>query len=570
MPDLNIVIAGGAGQGVQSAAGILGKTLFRLGYFVHAAQDYQSRVRGGHNFMAIRFSDRPLDAPVRRTDFLLALNAESIAIHLPHLPPQGLVLCMEKDKGGLADPRIRALSEQVGPEAARSEKFVAIKLLGMLFTLLGFGPETLRGAARSEFEKRLKPEVLQANLEAIDAASAAVEARDLRPLPFQAQPLGDHLLISGSDAMALGMIAAGVGVFFSYPMTPATPLLNTLAQYGPKVGIAVEQVEDEVSALNAAVGASYAGARAAVASSGAGMCLMSEAMGLAGITETPVVIVDGQRSGPSTGMATRTEQGDLLFVIHASHGEFPRAVLAPAGIDDAFHLTAEAFNIADRWQVPVFVMSDLFFADKEGTVREFDLSRVTIDRGAIAPEPAAPELLRRYEVTESGVSPRAFPVLSQWIVACDSHEHDEVGHLTDNVENRRRQFAKRMRKLAGIAASFPGPEVLGAPADDLVVCWGSTAGPALEAAEILRARGRKIAVAVFRHLYPLNLERVRQALAGFRRIVSLEGNYSGQLGKLLQMEACIPIHRHIGKVDGRPFTVEDVLESVEKILGGES
>ena len=570
MSDLNIVVAGAAGQGVQSAAGILGQTLFRLGFFVNTTQDYQSRVRGGHNFMRIRFSDKPLCASVRRTDFLLALNQESLEIHMSNLSENGLALCMEKDSGDPDDPRLRPLSGDVGPDSAKSEKFVGIKLLAMLFTMLGFKPDTLRGAVTAQFQKKLKKEVLQANLDAIDAVSSSVDRNDIHPVPFKPASTKSLLLLSGSESLALGMVAGGVSVYFGYPMTPATPLLNAMGQFGPKVGIAVEQVEDEIAALNAAIGASYAGARAATGSSGAGMCLMSEAMGLAGVTETPVVIVDGQRAGPATGMATRTEQSDLLFVIHASHGEFPRAVIAPATIEDAFYMAAEAFNIADQWHVPVFLMEDMAFADTACTMEEFDLSKVTIDRGPLAPEPDTPQLLRRYEVTDSGVSPRAFPAISKWIVACDSHEHDETGHLTDNIENRNRQNAKRMRKLKGMASGFPGPEIIGAPAEDLLICWGSTAGPVLEATERLRAQGRKIAVAIFRYIFPMNVDRVRSALSGFQRIFSVEGNYTGQLGKLIQMETCIKIHGHIGKTDGRLFTVEDVLDRVEKVLGGES
>jgi len=570
MSALSILIAGAAGQGVQSAAAILGKTLHRLGFFVYTTQDYQSRVRGGHNFMQIRFSDEPLGASVRGNNFLLALNNESLGIHLPNLALDGLALCMDADRGDVQDPRLRPLAADVGPDSARGEKFVGVKFLSMLFTLLGFSPETLRQAVELQFKKKLKPEVLQANLDAIDAVASTVDTGDIRAIPFPPVPKKDHLLLTGNDAIALGMVAAGVGVYVGYPMTPSTSILNALAGYGPQVGIAVEQVEDEISALNAAIGASYAGARAATGSSGAGMGLMAEAMGLAGITETPVVIVNAQRAGPSTGMATRTEQSDLLFVIHASHGEFPRAVIAPASAEDAFYLTTEAFNIADRWHVPVFIMDDMAFADAESTVPSFDLSRVRIDRGPLAPEPDGVQLLRRYEVTGSGVSPRAFPVLSRWLVACDSHEHDEVGRMSDDRENRIRQFEKRMRKQEGIAGEFPGPEIVGTPAEDLVICWGSTVGPVLEATRILRARGVSVAAGVFRHLYPMNRERVQEALAGFRRIFSVEGNYTGQLGRLVQAETCTQIHGHIGKVDGRPFTVEDVVERIEEALGGAS
>lgn len=568
MEHINVVIAGAAGQGVQSAGEILGKTLLRLGYHVFITQDYQSRVRGGHNFLSVRFSDAPLAAPVRRADYLLALNEESVGLRLGELGPEGLAFCLEADKGANADPRLRVLPDSVGPAAARGEKYAAVKLLSMLFASLGFRPEVLSGSVKKLFEGKLKPEALQANLDSVSAVSSFIDARDIRPPDFKPAPAPDRMLISGNDAVALGMAAAGIGVYAGYPITPSTSILNALGTAGPKLGIAVEQAEDEIAALNLAIGASYAGARAACGSSGPGLSLMAEAIGLAGITETPVVIYDGQRSGPSTGMATRTEQSDLLSLVHSSHGEFPRAVLSPATHADSFYLAAEAFNIADAWQVPVFFTNDLGQAGAECTLEEFDVSRVRIDRGLFAPEPPEPAMLARYAVTDSGVSPRALPCLSKWLVSCDSHEHDENGHLTDNAANRVAQHAKRMRKLAGMAASFPGPEIIDPGRKVCVIAWGSTVGPLLEAKALLKEKGIEFSVAVFRYLYPLNAEKVRAALKGFSRLVTFEQNYSGQLGKLLRMEAGLDITVHIGKYDGRNLTVEDAVSLLESGLKG--
>jgi len=568
MKHLNIVIAGAAGQGVQSAGEILGKTLLRLGYHVFITQDYQSRVRGGHNFLSVRFSDAPLAAPVRRADYLLALNEESIGLRLGELAPEGLAFCLEADKGSQADQRLRVLPDSVGPAAAKGEKFAAVKLLSMLFASLGFSPDILSGSVSKLFEGRLKPEALQANLDAVTAVSAFIDARDVRPLDLKPVPAANRMLLSGNDAAALGMVAAGIGVYSGYPITPSTSILNALGTAGPKLGIAVEQAEDEIAALNLAIGASYAGARAACGSSGPGMSLMAEAIGLAGITETPVVIYDGQRAGPSTGMATRTEQGDLLSLVNISHGEFPRAVLSPATHEDSFYLAAEAFNIADAWQVPVFFTNDLGQAGSERTLEEFDISKVRIDRGLFAPEPAEPEMLARYAVTDSGVSPRAVPGLSKWLVSCDSHEHDEHGHLTDEPANRVSQHAKRMRKLAGMAAAFPGPELINPGREVCLIAWGSTVGPLLEARQLLEEKGLDFSVAVFRYLYPLDPAKVREALKGFKRLVTLEQNYSGQLGRLLRMECGVETQKHIGKYDGRNLTVEDAVALLEAGLKG--
>jgi len=567
MTDINVVIAGAAGQGVQGAATILGKVLLRSGFYLYTTQDAQSRIRGGHNFSSIRFSDRPLDAGVRRIDFLLALNNESLARHMGKLESEGMAFCVAGTEGDLADGRLLVLDGKLGPEGAGRPQFNGVKLLAMLAGRLGLSRQVLGEVVRERFGKTKGEAIIDLNLQAIDAVFASIQQGTSRPVALPASKADNRMLVSGHEAVALGMIGAGIGVYAGYPMSPSTAIMNILAENGPALGIAAEMAEDEIAAINMAIGASYAGVRAAVGTSGAGVSLMTEAIGLAGISETPLVIVDGQRSGPSTGMATRTEQSDLLFVVHASQGEFPRAVLAPADQEDCFYLTAEAFNIADQWQLPVFVMTDHNLADSQATLEEYDLSRLTIDRGAMASDPGKVLELRRYEITPSGVSPRALPVVSQWLVAQDSHEHDEFGRLTDNPENRVNQVDKRMRKLAGMAASFPGPEVIHPKATTMLLCWGSTVGPVKEALEILRARGYDLGAAIFRYLYPMNRERVRAALADKKRLLTIEANYTGQLGKLVLLETGLATAGHIAKYDGRLFTVEDVLARVVEVLG---
>ncbi len=564
----NIVIAGAAGQGVESALVLAGKSLLKAGFHIFISADYQSRVRGGHNFMRIRFGDQPLAAAVSTINYLLALNEESLTRHLPNLTNEGLAFVMADDGLNVADQRVVKIPAEAGPTTAKTDTFTGIKLLALLFTELSLSPEILKESVRQQFAKKLSPKLLQTNIDTISELARFFTDRPVQPLPFSSSPDPQRMLVNGNDAIALGMVAAGIGVYTAYPMTPSTSVMNVLADCGPQMGIAVEQVEDEIAALNAALGASYAGARAATGSSGAGICLMAEAIGLAGIGEIPIVIFDAQRSSPATGMATRTEQADLLFVAHVSHGDFPRLIIAPAGHSESFYLTAEAFNLADYWQIPVFILSDQAQASSERSVNEFDLEKVTIDRGAIAKEPQSAEMLRRYEVTETGISPRAFPQFSKWLISCDSHEHNEIGQVSDDIENRNRQHNKRMRKLANLAATLPGPEIIGAPADNLLICWGSTVGPVLEAAEKLRTQGHNFAVAIFQYLYPLNRERIEKALAPFKEIYTIEGNYSGQLGKLLQMETNVRISSHIGKTDGRLFTVEDVVQSLTELVGG--
>ncbi len=570
MNDINVVIAGAAGQGVQGAATILGKVLQRTGFHLSITEDAQSRIRGGHNFSSVRFADRPLNAGVKRIDFLLALNRESLPLHLGELTPQGRACCLQGMEGDVADGRLLVLPTEVGPEEARRPQFAGVKLVAMLAGMLGLSDQLLIEVVAEQLGKSKGGAIVELNRQAIGAVFAARHEGDLPPPLVPGEPARNQLLVSGHEAVAMGMIAAGIGVYAGYPISPATAILNLLSENGPALGVAVEMVEDEIAACNIAIGAAYAGVRAATGTSGAGISLMTEAIGLAGITETPLVIVDGQRSGPSTGMATRTEQSDLLFVVHASQGEFPRAVLAPTGPEDAFYLTTEAFNLADQWQVPVFVLTDHHLATAQATVTEYELGRVTIDRGEMAPEPDEVQALARYAVTASGVSPRAVPVVSKWLVAQDCHEHNERGIVTDNPQNRERQMAKRMRKLTGMAASFPGPEVIHPEAATLILCWGSTVGPVLEAVEELRGQGHDLGVAFFRHLFPMNRARVRAALPAEKRLLTVEGNYTGQLGKLLLLETGLATHGHIGKIDGRLFTVEDVVVRVTEFLEGAS
>jgi 2-oxoglutarate ferredoxin oxidoreductase subunit alpha len=493
------------------------------------------------------------------------LNEESLSRHRNDLTEDGSIFCVEEVAGNFQDDRLQVLPAELGPEEARNPKFYGIKLLALLTCRLGLSQDLLAQVIRERFADKGE-KLIDLNLQVIAAVFDSPWPKEKQAAGLSMITAESRLLISGHEAVALGMIAAGVGVYASYPISPSTAILNVLAECGPELGITVEIAEDEIGAANLAIGASYAGVRAAVGTSGAGISLMCEAIGLAGITETPLVLVDGQRSGPATGMATRTEQGDLLFAVHASHGEFPRAILAPTGPEDAFYLTAEAFNIAERWQIPVFILTDHALADAQSIVAEFDLSRLSIERGEMAPETGEVEELARYRVTESGISPRAFPVVSKWLVFQDSHEHDERGSLTDNPENRQRQMEKRMRKLTGLAETFPAPEVIHAEATTLIICWGSTVEPVLEAVEHLRQQGYALGVAIFRYCYPMNRELVRAALQKAERLISVEANFTGQLGKLLLLETGLASIGHIGKSDGRLFTVEDVVSRVTAFL----
>jgi len=473
MLEYNIVLAGAAVQGVQTTAELCARFCHRLGYHLFLTHDYQSRVRGGHNFMRLRLADRPLAAAVAGIDMLLAFNRESLELYLPALKEGGQALASASVTTGIRDSRVFSFPEDLLPEA-KAEKFVGVKLLVRFAVGVGFEPEVLKRLVSEFFDESRSKEILALNLEIIEVFSRLPKTGPvwLQPKAKQRAPVG-ALRLSGHAGLALGLVAGGLGLYAGYPMSPATSVMNYLAAFGKESDLVVEQVEDEIAALNVACGAAFAGLRAVTGTSGGGISLMTETVNLAGISETPVVIINAQRPGPATGMATRTEQSDLLQAVFAGQGEFPRAVLAPTGPENAFYLAAEALNLAEVWQLPVFVLTDQALGDAQTLVPEYDLERVVIDRGQVASEPESSQLLARYRLTESEISPCAYAGSSRWIVQQDSHEHTEIGRLSDDRENRVAQFDKRRRKGEGLAAVFPGPEIYGDDDGLLLLCWGS-------------------------------------------------------------------------------------------------
>ena len=322
---------------------------------------------------------------------------------------------------------------------------------------------------------------------------------------------GKCMFITGSDALSLGAMAAGCKFLAAYPMTPTTPILEFMADKGRYYDIAVVQPEDEIAAINMVVGAAYTGVRAMTATSGSGFALMVEGIGLAGITETPAVVVLGERPGPAVGLPTRTEQGELLFAIRVGTGEFPRVVLAPATIEDAFYLTVKAFNLAEKYQIPVIILTDTHISNCYNDVDKFDLNQVKIERGALLSDEEAGKLTdyKRYKITESGISPRALPMQSRTLVVSDSDEHDETGHLTESAEIRTQQVSKRLRKYVELKKEIGQPRFHQMPGAELtLIGWGSTYGAIMEASEMLKKKGVANNVLHISELWPFPVEAV--------------------------------------------------------------
>lgn len=546
----NLLIGGAAGQGIDTTAAILEKLLKRSGYSVFTVRDLMSRIRGGHNYSLIRFGADPVMSHSHHVDGIIALDRDTVELHRDQLNPGGFILCdsaLEID-----DPRAiridmaRIAKELGNPRVAGSIATGAVLKL--------FGGDLAH--AEEVFKTFLKDQYIAINLKAVQAGYDLTEAR----FSSEAGDHADDMIISGSKAVALGAIAAGLRFYAAYPMSPSTPILEYLASKADETGIVVEQAEDEIAAINMAIGGSYAGARSMTGTSGGGFSLMVEAFGLAGITETPLIVVDVQRPGPATGLPTRTEQGDLSFVLTASQGEFPRLVIALRHHTDAFYQTARALYLAEKYQIPVMVLSDQYLGDATATVEPYDLTRIQT-AGLAKPEDIDGEYLR-YKLTESGISPRLAPGKSKHLVAVDSDEHDERGFITESAGVRTQMVDKRMRKLNGLKEELIEPDFIGPDSfETLLIGFGSTYGAIAEATGLLNEKEPdQYAALVFGDVYPLPQKTLLEKAGKAKRIVNIEQNATGQLARLIRQETGIACTGSILKYDGRQITAEEIVE----------
>ena len=576
--DMSIVIGGDAGQGVESSGAGFSLSFARAGLHVFGLQDYRSRIRGGHNFYQIRLSEEPRLSHTNPVHLILALTPETVELHLDRLAEGGAVIFPDKFE---IDPeplkkrgvRVDALPLTRIAEEHGNRVMTNTAALGAAAGITEFPPEFMESVIRDNFAAKGQ-QVVDANLKVADAAYKLARERYGADFQYKLAPVKGaprRLLMNGNEALAMGALAGGCRFISAYPMTPATSVTEWLAALPHEYGVVTKHSEDEIAAACMAIGASFAGARAMTATSGGGFSLMVEAMGLAGMVEVPLVIVEAQRGGPSTGLPTRTEQSDLLFAINASHGESPRIVTAPGTVADCFEAGWRSFNLADKYQCPVVVLVDqalsssLVTLDMDG----IDFSQVEIDRGATLSHEQLDSLTdgyKRFAFSDSGVSPRAVPGHPAAVFAASSDEHDEVGHITEEIENRRRMMAKRMRKLdQALADDIRSPELHGPDgADVTLVCWGSTFGACLEAAHEINASGGSANVLRFLDVWPIPEEAATAALSRCRRTVVVEQNYTAQLAKLIRMTTGVKVDDSLTKYDGRPFAPEEIAAGLGK------
>lgn len=571
--DVTIVLGGDAGQGMESSGAGLAKALTRDGFHVFAGPDYHSRIRGGHNFYTVRVAPRPISAHRKPVHLLLALTKDTVDAHVSEMEQGGAIVFdpeLEVDEVDLRRcglkpvpvPAAKLAAEAGDPRLANSV------LLGAGAVALGWNLAALERVLAESFGKK-RAALADANVKALRSGAAAAKPQVAGfPWRLVAGPAADRLFVGGSQAVCLGAVAAGCRFVAGYPMTPTTPILEWWAAHAPTLGLVMKEAEDEIAAVNMAIGAAFAGVRAMTATAGGGFSLMVEGLGLAGMVEVPVVIIEGQRAGPSTAMATRTEQGDLLSLLHASQGEFLRFVLTPGSVRQCFEATWRAFNLAERYQTPAIVVIDQYVAHFMRSLdrSELDLNGVVIDRGALlSPAQVArrKKPYRRYELTESGISPRALPGQAGSVYAATSDEHTPDSHISEESSDRVAMHTKRLAKMKGARTEMLPPMRFGPDVAPLaLVCWGSTLGPAREAVEEMNAAGNPARLVHFCDMWPFPAEAAVAALKGARRIVSVEGNATGQFAWLLRAETGIKVDALVSRTDGRPFTVEDVVSGV--------
>jgi 2-oxoglutarate ferredoxin oxidoreductase subunit alpha len=552
----NIVIGGEAGQGLVTVGELLSRILVRRGYRIVVTQSYQSRIRGGHNTFEIRVGRENVEAPTETIDLLVALNDETVTLHMADLSPGGLVVA----DAGFCDSDDRCLRVPFKDLAPRA--FTNTAALGVVCAILGLEEPAAAEVVDEVFGAK-HPELAEGNRSAVGKAFAwcADKGAFMRRLP-EAPKGPARLMLNGNEALALGAVSAGLRFISFYPMTPSTSIPLTIIGMAGRMGIVAEQAEDEIAAINMAIGASFAGAPSMVATSGGGFALMVEGVSLSGMTETPIVVVVGQRPAPATGLPTRTEQADLEFVLHAGHGEFPRAILAPGSVEDCFHLTRKAFFLAEKYQGPVFVLTDQFLADSYRAVEPFDLAGLDWVKPGIDPGSAL-EPYRRHEITADGVSRRLLPGASERLVVTDSDEHTEDGHLTEDLGVRKAMVEKRIKKLEGLRREVVAPEYDGSKHPELLlVSWGSTRGSAREAAAAIKRNGVDVATLHFSQVWPLAGEQFVGRLESAGSVVCVEGNAFGQFARLIRRETGFEVEERVSRYDGLPISPEFILREL--------
>ncbi|MDP8012025.1 MAG: 2-oxoacid:acceptor oxidoreductase subunit alpha [Thermoplasmata archaeon] len=569
--DLAVRIGGQAGDGSLATGELLSKFFRRNGFFVATDKDFPSRIRGGHTSYAIRGAQKEIFSIGDNIDVLLAFDEDSISLHLDEIESGGLLIydnsrkdmdIERKDIRMYKMPLANIAKDKIGLELIKNTM-----ALGVLAYLFNFNESLMRETIHDSYKNKSE-KIIEENIKAFEVGLE--HAKNFQKMEnYKIENLGvreDTLLLMGNEAIGLGAMAAGCKFIAAYPITPASDVLEFLSKHLPERGGIAIQAESEIAAINMAIGAGYAGMRSMAVTSGPGFDLKTEALGLASMIEQPVVVLDAMRSGPSTGMATKTEQSDLFHAIYGGHGEKPRIVIAPGNVEEAFYFSFHAFNLAEKYQVPVIILSDELISWNKQVVKKFKLDGLKIERGKIMLKIESQDReFKRYEFTEDGISPRPIPGVKNGIHLETGDEHDEYGHITEKIPNRNKMMEKRMKRMDFMKKDL-FPSIVQGEGNIAIVGLGSTQGPIMEAIEQLNERNVNVKYIRIRTLSPF-LDDVKDHLKNVDLAFFVEQNYTGQLENLVRLYTGFDKTYAIRKYDGRSFKPKMISSKILEVLG---
>ena len=577
--NMSVMVGGEAGAGITRSGFLFAKACLRGGLYVFGANDYQSLIRGGHNFYIARAATEEVYCQADTIDLLLALDKETVVLHKNELVSGGGIVYdgeeLSLSEGELSRDDLRLYPVPLKEFVKKLDGELIMRntvALGATLSLLSYDLEILNGVMKDSF----KPEVAELNVKAAKIGYDYAREKYAEDFGYRLEKTKSagrkRLFLTGNEAVGLGAIQAGCKFYAAYPMTPATPLLHFMAPLDRKYDMIVIQAENEIAAMNMIAGASFAGVRAMTATSGGGFCLMSEALGMTGMTETSPVVVLAQRPGPSTGLPTYSGQGDLRFAIHASQGEFPRVVIAPGDVEECFYTTIEAFNLAEKFQIPAILITDKYLAESHEVAEPFEQNRIEIDRGHLLTDIVyeGEEEYKRHKLTENGISPRAMPGMKGALVRTSADEHTESGYTTDDPDLTTKMNDKRFKKLDALVEELEdyettklyGPE----EADVTILGWGSTKGPIRETMRLLGKETVKINYLQIIYLTPFPANSVQKILRSARKTIVVENNKTSQLSSLIQEHLLMTVDHKVLQYNGRPFNPRELSERIKEVL----